>query len=77
MSVIFKILGIKLRERAYRPTSAVVMSQSSVIRGTKLLKFELFRRTNFGELLDMSSGDVQPTREQKNIISNMNCEFGT
>ncbi|KAJ4435897.1 hypothetical protein ANN_18517 [Periplaneta americana] len=39
------------------------------------MKFESFRRTNCGELLDMSSEDVQPARYHKNIISNMNCEF--
>ncbi|KAJ4438608.1 hypothetical protein ANN_14555 [Periplaneta americana] len=43
------------------------------ISGTK---FEPSRRTNCGQLLDMSSGDVQPARYHKDVISNMNCEFG-
>ncbi|KAJ4440440.1 hypothetical protein ANN_08581 [Periplaneta americana] len=38
-------------------------------------KFEPIRRTNCGELLDMSSGDVQPARYHKDVIANMNCEF--
>ncbi|KAJ4443725.1 hypothetical protein ANN_05475 [Periplaneta americana] len=42
------------------------------ISGTK---FEPFRRTNCGELLDMSSGDVQPARYHKDVISKINCEF--
>ena len=43
------------------------------ISGTKM---EPFRRTNCSELLDMYSGDVC-LPDSKDIISNMNCEFGT
>ena len=45
-----------------RIAQQVEVSLSSVIRGTKLLKLEPFLRTNCGEMLDMSSGDVQPSR---------------
>ncbi|KAJ4436101.1 hypothetical protein ANN_18728 [Periplaneta americana] len=40
------------------------------------MKFELFRRTNCGELLDISSGEVQIPGYHKDVSSNMNCEFG-
>ncbi|KAJ4434531.1 hypothetical protein ANN_23093 [Periplaneta americana] len=43
------------------------------ISGTK---FESFLRTNCSELLDMSLGDVQAVRYHKDVISNINCEFG-
>ncbi|KAJ4447406.1 hypothetical protein ANN_09413 [Periplaneta americana] len=48
------------------------LRNSNKISGTK---FEPFQRTNCGELLDMSSGDVQPTRYHKDVILNVNCKL--